>query len=197
MIWQSKKSTSPVFSVCPLPTVTRSRDDIPYMAVPALEEDTVLKQAYASRADLKAAEAQIRAARYSRTAIWQGGRIEGDIEQAEASLAQRQAELEDTRGRVESDIRGAFLDMRAAAEQVEVARRNIEIARQNLELTQQRLEAKVTENVEVIQAEQASATAQLDYIDSVFTHNVAKLSLARALGNAADQIPRLLKIAPI
>ena len=210
-------------------------DDIPYSTIPQIDEDKALKEAYESRSDLKAAEAQTRAARYSRTAaraerlpslslsadygtigtnpaqahgtfavvgtlnlpIWQGGRAEGDIEQAEAALVQRHAELEDTRGRVEADVRSAFLDLRAAAQQVEVARRNIEISRQNLELTQQRLEAKVTENVEVIQAQQASATAQLDYIDSVFAHNVAKLSLARALGNAADQLPRLLKIAPI
>ncbi|MFL6449020.1 MAG: TolC family protein [Bryobacteraceae bacterium] len=210
-------------------------DDIPYAAVPMPEEEAAIKEAYATRADLKAAEAQIRAARYSRTAaraerlpslslsadygvigtnpaqahgtfavvgtlnvpIWQGGRADGDIEQAEAALAQRQAELEDTRGRVEADIRSAFLDLRTAAQQVEVARRNVEISRQNLELTRQRLEEKVTENVEVIQAQQASATAQLDYIDSVFAHNVAKLSLARAFGNAADQLPQLLRIVPI
>ena len=210
-------------------------DDIPYSAVPAVEEESALKKAYANRPDVKSAEAQIRAARYSRTAaraerlpslslsadygaigtnpaqshgtfavvgtlsvpIWQGGRAEGDIEQAEAALAQRQAELDDTRSRVEADVRSAILDLRAAAEQVDVARRNIEIARQNLELTQERLEAKVTERVEVIQAQQASASAQLDYIDSVFAHNVAKLSLARALGNAVDQLPQLIKVAPI
>ena len=78
-----------------------------------------------------------------------------------------------------------------------MARRNLDIARQNLDLTQQRLEAKVTENVEVIQAQQAMAAAQLDYIDSVFAHNIAKLSLARALGDAPDRVPRLLKTAPI
>lgn len=209
-------------------------DDIPYSALPAMEEETAVKKAYASRPDLKAAEAQLRAARYSRAAaraerlpslslsadygaigtnpsqahgtfavvgtlsvpIWQGGRAEGDLEQADAAVAQRQSELDDTRGRIEADVRSAFLDLRVAAEQVEVAKRNLEIARQNLDLTQQRLEAKITEKLEVIQAQQAAASAQLDYIDSVFAHNVAKLSLARALGNAADQVPQLLKVAP-
>src|SRR5437667_1097976 len=47
--------------------------------------------------------------------IWQGGRIEGDIEQADAGLAQRHAELEDLRGRVEMDVRNAYLDLQAAA----------------------------------------------------------------------------------
>src|SRR6202030_1964320 len=46
--------------------------------------------------------------------IWQSGRIEGDIEQADASLAQRQAELEDLRGQIEADVRKAYLDVEAA-----------------------------------------------------------------------------------
>jgi hypothetical protein len=33
----------------------------------------------------------------------------------------------------------------------------------------------------------------LDLIDSVFAHNLGKLSLARALGHASEQIPSLLK----
>jgi hypothetical protein len=37
------------------------------------------------------------------------------------------------------------------------------------------------------------ASAQLDQIDSVFAHNLAKLSLARALGHATDQLPSLLR----
>ena len=47
--------------------------------------------------------------------------------------------------------------------------------------------------VEVVQAQQTVASAQLDLIDSVFAHNLAKLSLARALGQASDRIASLLK----
>ena len=49
-----------------------------------------------------------------RVPIWQGGRTEGDIEQADAALAQRKAELEDLRSHIESDVRSAFLDLEAA-----------------------------------------------------------------------------------
>jgi hypothetical protein len=34
----------------------------------------------------------------------------------------------------------------------------------------------------------------LDYINSVFAHNVAKLTLARAIGQAADKLPQFLEI---
>ena len=126
--------------------------------------------------------------------IWQGGRIEGDIEQAEAALTQRKAELEDLRGRIESDVRGAFLDLEAAASQVEVATKNHQVTGETLGLTRQRFEAGVTDSVEVVQSQESVATAELDYINSVFAHNVAKLSLARAIGRVAESLPQFLKL---
>jgi outer membrane protein TolC len=125
--------------------------------------------------------------------LWQGGRTEGDIAQAEAVLAQRQAELDDTRGQIEAEVRQSCLDLDAAAGQVEVARKNLQVAQETLEMTRARMEAGVINTVEVVQAQQTVASAQLDLIDSVFAHNLAKLSLARALGHATDRLPSLLK----
>lgn len=126
--------------------------------------------------------------------IWQGGHIAGDIEQADAALAQRQAELEDLRGRVESDVRNAYLDLDAARTQVDVSQQNLQVARQNLDLTRQRYDAGVADNVEVVQSQQSVASAELDYVNSVFAHNVAKLSLARAMGQAADKWMQSLEV---
>ena len=126
--------------------------------------------------------------------IWQGGRTGGDIEQAEAALAQRKAELDDVHAHIESDVRNAFLDLQAASSQVDVARRNLEVTKETLDLTRQRLSAGVTEYVEVVQAEESVASAELDYINSVFAHNVAKLSLARAIGGAAEKLPNFLNL---
>jgi outer membrane protein TolC len=125
--------------------------------------------------------------------LWQGGRTAGEIAQAEAVLAQRQAELDDTRGQIEAQVRQACLDLEAAAGQVEVARKNAQVAQETLEMTRARMEAGVINTVEVVQAQQTVASAQLDLIDSVFAHNLAKLSLARAVGHASEQIPSLLK----
>jgi outer membrane protein TolC len=129
-----------------------------------------------------------------RIPIWQGGRTEGDIEQADAALAQRRAEIEDLRGRIESDIRDAYLDLEAAGSQVEVAAKNAQVTKETLDLTRQRFDAGVTDNVEVVQAQESVAGAELDYINSVFAHNLAKLSLARAIGGAAESLPQFLKL---
>ncbi len=129
-----------------------------------------------------------------RVPIWEGGRTEGDIEQANAALSQRRAELEDTRSRVEGEVRNAFLDLKAATSQVEVARQNLDVTKQTLDLTRQRFDAGVTDTVDVSNAQASVASAELDYINAVFAHNVAKLSLARAAGGANENLPRFLKL---
>jgi outer membrane protein TolC len=129
-----------------------------------------------------------------RVPIWLGGRTEGDIEQANAALEQRRAEFEDLRSKVEADVRNAFLDLQAAISQVAVAQQNLDVTRETLTLTRQRFDAGVTDTVDVSQTQAAAASAELDYIDAVYAHNVAKLSLARAAGGSAESFSRYLKI---
>ena len=126
--------------------------------------------------------------------VWDGGRISGDVEQASAELDQRRAELEDTRSRIESDVRNAYLDLQAAANQVEIARNNQGVANETLRLTREKFDAGVSDNVEVIQAQEGVASANLDYITALFAQNLAKLSLARALGNAEQHVTEFLKV---
>jgi outer membrane protein TolC len=126
--------------------------------------------------------------------IWRGGRAEGDMEQADAAVLQRRAEVEDLRGKIESDVRSAFLDLQAAAKQINVADQNLTVTKETLDLTRQKFQAGISDNVEVVQAQESVASAELDYINSVFAHNVAKLSLARAMGNAVENLPQFLKL---
>ncbi|MGD0964791.1 MAG: TolC family protein [Candidatus Acidiferrales bacterium] len=124
--------------------------------------------------------------------IWEGGRTQGDIEQADASATQRHAELDDWKLEVESEIRKVYLDLQAATSQVEVAQKNVQVAKETLELTRQRVEAGVANSVELVQSQESLAGAELDYISSVFAHNVAKLNLARAIGRTAENLPKFL-----
>ncbi|HXR96543.1 MAG TPA: TolC family protein [Terriglobales bacterium] len=128
--------------------------------------------------------------------LWQGGRAAGDREQAAATLAQRQAEAADMRSQIEAQVRVAMLDLDAAAKQVTVADANRKTAAEALSMTRDRFQAGVINTVELIQAQQQSATAEQDYINSVYAHNVAKLTLARALGNAPATWRQYLAIRP-
>jgi outer membrane protein TolC len=124
--------------------------------------------------------------------IFTGGRIKGDITQAEATLHQRKAEAENSRGQIDYDVRSAFLNLNAAKEQVEVAKQNVELAHESLARSKDRFSAGVTDSVEVVQAEQALASANDQYITSLYNHNFAKLSLARALGVARSNYSQYL-----
>jgi outer membrane protein TolC len=125
--------------------------------------------------------------------LYQGGRIRGDIQQANAVLQQRKAELEDLRGQVDEDVRQAFIHLNSAADQVAVAKSNVDLAHDTLTQSRDRFVVGVTDTVEVVQAEQAVVQADDDYITAVFEHNLGKVSLARAMGNAEQTLPELLR----
>jgi outer membrane protein TolC len=127
-----------------------------------------------------------------RVPLFTGGRIKGDITQAEAELRQRKAESENIRGQIDQDVRTALLNLNAAKEQVEVAKQNVELANESLARSKDRFTSGVSDSVEVVQAEQALASANDQYITSLYNHNFAKLSLARALGVARSSYSEYL-----
>src|SRR5271163_739139 len=124
--------------------------------------------------------------------VYTGGRIKGDITQAEATLRQRKAEAENIRGQIDYDVRTAFLNLNAAGEQVDVAHRNVGLANDNVARSKERFAAGVTDSVEVVQSEQSLASANDQYITSLYSHNLAKLALARALGIARGSFSQYL-----
>ena len=125
--------------------------------------------------------------------IFEGGRIHGDIVEANATVKQRKAEYEDMRGQVDEDVRQAFIDLGSAADQVGVAKSNVDLSHATLTQSRDRFAAGVTDTVEVVQAEQAVVQADDDYITAVYEHNLAKVALSRAMGNAEQTLPQLLQ----
>ncbi len=124
--------------------------------------------------------------------IFEGGKIEADIRQADAVLQQLRAQRDDMKGRIEQDVADAILDVTAAAEQVEVARATLDYAQQTLTQSQDRFTAGVTNNIEVVQAQEALASANQQYISSLYSHNIAKVLLARSLGAAEQTLRQVL-----
>ena len=125
--------------------------------------------------------------------ITAGGRTHSDVLEADAQLRQARAQLGDLRGRIDYEVRSALLDLNAAADQVEVARSSVNLAEQALAQSQDRFTAGVTDNLEVVQAQESVASAHESYIDSLYAHNLAKVELARAIGDAEQGVERFLK----
>jgi outer membrane protein TolC len=131
-----------------------------------------------------------------RVPIYAGGRTRTDIDQAEAVLRNRKNALEDLRGRIDYEVRGALLDLQSAADQVAVARTNVDLATETLMEARDRFGAGVTDNIEVVQAQQLLAAANENYIGSLNAHNGAKIALATALGVAEEGVPQFLNLKP-
>jgi outer membrane protein TolC len=125
--------------------------------------------------------------------IFQGGSVHGDVLQADARLAQTRERLDNLRGQIDSDVRTALLNLQSSAELVSVARSNIDLAEQTLAQSRDRFSAGVTDTVEVVQSQEAVASAHEQYISSLYSFNFAKISLARALGIAEEGVKEYFK----
>lgn len=124
--------------------------------------------------------------------IFQGGKTHADVLQAEATLRQQRQQLDNLRGQIDFEVRTAMLDLAAAADQVEVARSSVDLADQTLIQARDRFAAGVTDNLEVVQAQEAVAAANENYISSLYAHNLAKVELARAVGVAEPAVKQYL-----
>jgi outer membrane protein TolC len=106
----------------------------------------------------------------------------GEAQVAQAQLDTERAQLSDKNAQVDADVRDALLDIASSQKQVEVATSSVELANEALSEAQQRYANGVDDNLAVSQAQQSVAQAESEYVTSLYRHNVAKLSLARALG---------------
>src|SRR5277367_175841 len=122
-----------------------------------------------------------------RVPIFQGGRVHGDVLRADASLTRERQRLEDLRAKIDEEVRDAYLDLEAAAQEVTVEKSAVTLATQNLEQSRDRFASGVTDNIEVVQAQDVLAIANDTYIASLYSHGLAKISLARATGVAESR----------
>jgi outer membrane protein TolC len=112
--------------------------------------------------------------------------LRGEAQTAQAQLDASKAQLSDKGAQVDADVRDALLDIESAQKQVGVTQSSVALANEELKEAQERYANGVSDNLAVSQAQQSVAQANEQYVASLYRHNVAKLSLARALGAGAS-----------
>ena len=130
-----------------------------------------------------------------RVPLFSAGADKARSVEAAATMRRRTAELEETRAKVYYEVQAALLDVDAAKQQVDLATRAVELADQQLVQARDRFSAGVADTIEVVQAQEAVATAHDSSVASLYGYNAAKASLASALGLAEEQMPRFLGAA--
>jgi len=127
-----------------------------------------------------------------RVPIFQGGLVRGKVLEADALLRRRQSQLEDLRSRIDFEVRTAFMDLKSTGDQVQVAKSAEALATEQVHQAQDRFAAGVANSLEVVQAQEALATADENYISSLFNFNVAKATLARSMGQGEEAVKHFL-----
>ncbi|MGH9469733.1 MAG: TolC family protein [Terriglobia bacterium] len=124
--------------------------------------------------------------------VFQGGRVHGDLLEADAQVEQSKEQLGNLKSQIDYDVRTALMNLKTASDQVSVAQSNVKLAAQTLQQARDRFAAGVTDNIEVVQAQEAVARADENYISSLYAHNLAKVALARAAGIAEQAVLQYL-----
>jgi outer membrane protein TolC len=114
--------------------------------------------------------------------IFREASIRGESDAAAAQLAAVNAQLDDVRSKIDQQVRSALLDADAAKKLVDVAKSNVELATQALNDETDRVNAGVDNNLPLVTAQASLASAQSNYVRSLYQYNLSKLALARAAG---------------
>jgi len=107
----------------------------------------------------------------------------GQRKELESRVRRLNEQIDDLTRGIEQDLRKALLDLDSSASQVSVTESALALAERELELAQDRFRNGVTDNIEVVTAQDTLASAQDDRIMALARHTDAGMALARALGN--------------
>jgi len=119
--------------------------------------------------------------------IFREAKLRGDADASKAQLDSVNAQLDDLRGHIDQQVRAALLDVSANKQLVEVARSNVALATRALSDEIERVNAGVDDNLPLVTAQAALATAENNLVESLYAYNVSKIGLARATGVLEQQ----------
>jgi outer membrane protein TolC len=124
--------------------------------------------------------------------IFQGGRTRGRLLEADADLRGRRNEAEDLKASIYYEVRMAYLDLQATTDQLQVATKARDLAAQQLTQSRDRFAAGVASNIEIVQAQEAVAIANEQYISALYGYDLAKGALIRGVGTAEATLRQFL-----
>jgi outer membrane protein TolC len=116
--------------------------------------------------------------------IFTSGRIRGQIEEVQGSLHEAQASADQLRSQIETDVLTAIAGVEWARKEVETSAANVSLSREEVQLSSQRFTQGVTDNTEVVNAQDRVSKADDARVRAMYTLGLARANLARATGAA-------------
>lgn len=116
--------------------------------------------------------------------IFTGGRTKGEIEEAEGALHEAQVAIDGGRSQIETEVLDAISGVEWALKEVETSAANLKLSRQELDFSRSRFDRGITDNTEVVNAQDRLARADDANIRAQYMLGLARANLARAEGVA-------------
>lgn len=116
--------------------------------------------------------------------IFTGGRIRGEVDEAEGMLREAMTALDKNRAQIETDVLTAMSGVEWALKEVETSGQNVSLSRQEVDLSRSRFLQGITDNTEIVNAQDRLSKADDARIRALYTLGLARANLARAVGGA-------------
>lgn len=116
--------------------------------------------------------------------IFTSGRIRGQIDEAQGALHEAQSALDQLRFQIQTDVLTAIAGVDWAQKEVETSGANVKLSREEVQLSRQRFVQGITDNTEVVNAQDRVSKADDARVRAMYTLGLARANLARAMGNA-------------
>jgi outer membrane protein TolC len=116
--------------------------------------------------------------------IFTGGRIQGEVHDAEGALHEAEAIRDRTRAQIETDVLTAVAGVEWSQKQLAASVENVGLSREELRLTRERFVQGIADNTEVVDSQDRLSRADDANIRAQYTLGLARANLARASGNA-------------
>lgn len=114
--------------------------------------------------------------------IFDGRERAGRVQQAEADLQRERYRLRQLEESVQLEVQQAHQSLVSARERIEASRANVDRAERALEIAQTRFQNGLATQVELNDAELAVTRARTNYAQALFSYDVARAQLMRAMG---------------
>jgi outer membrane protein TolC len=116
--------------------------------------------------------------------LYSGGRIKGEIVEAEGALREARALMDQNRSQIETEVLTAISGVEWALKEVETSARNVKLSRQEVDFTRSRFSQGIADNTEVVNAQDRLTQADDAQIRARYLLGLARANLARATGAA-------------
>ena len=123
-----------------------------------------------------------------RVPIFDGGRRDARRAESASQFRQERLRTNDLHEQIELDIRTALDSLHSAEEQFKVAEEGLTLSDSELTQARRRFEAGFATNLEVTDAQTRLDRARDNRINALFSYNVARIDLGRAMGNVRRMI---------